>query len=61
MRMGPAAEKGAALKEYGIDLTERASQGKLDPVIGRQEAISRTVQVLSRRTKNNPVCRVVRV
>jgi len=44
-----------ALKKYGIDLTERAQQGKLDPVIGRDEEIRRTMQVLSRRTKNNPV------
>ena len=41
-------------KEYGIDLTERAKQGKLDPVIGRDEEIRRTIQILSRRTKNNP-------
>jgi ATP-dependent Clp protease ATP-binding subunit ClpA len=38
-------EKGAALKEYGIDLTERAAQGKLDPVIGREEIVRRTIQV----------------
>ncbi|MBX3115108.1 MAG: ATP-dependent chaperone ClpB [Fimbriimonadaceae bacterium] len=44
-----------ALEKYGIDLTERARQGKLDPVIGRNEEIRRVVQVLSRRTKNNPV------
>ncbi|MEO1717368.1 MAG: AAA family ATPase [Planctomycetota bacterium] len=44
-----------ALKKYGIDLTERAQQGKLDPVIGRDDEIRRTMQVLSRRTKNNPV------
>ncbi len=44
-----------ALKKYGIDLTERAQQGKLDPVIGRDEEIRRCMQVLSRRTKNNPV------
>ncbi|KAJ3343223.1 chaperone ATPase hsp78 [Gonapodya sp. JEL0774] len=50
-----AREKGAALKEYGIDLTLLASEGKLDPVIGREEEIRRTIQVLSRRTKNNPV------
>ena len=48
-------EKGAALKEYGVDLTERASKGQLDPVIGRAEQIRRTIQILSRRTKNNPV------
>ncbi len=44
-----------ALKKYAIDLTERAQQGKLDPVIGRDEEIRRTMQVLSRRSKNNPV------
>ncbi len=44
-----------ALEKYGIDLTERARQGKLDPVIGRNEEIRRVIQVLSRRTKNNPV------
>lgn len=44
-----------ALKRYATDLTERARNGKLDPVIGRDEEIRRTIQVLSRRTKNNPV------
>ncbi len=44
-----------ALKKYAIDLTEKAQQGKLDPVIGRDEEIRRCMQVLSRRTKNNPV------
>jgi ATP-dependent Clp protease ATP-binding subunit ClpB len=44
-----------ALKKYAIDLTQKAQQGKLDPVIGRDEEIRRTMQVLSRRTKNNPV------
>ncbi|OKL46727.1 ATP-dependent chaperone ClpB [Boudabousia marimammalium] len=44
-----------ALKKYGQDLTARAREGKLDPVIGRDEEIRRVVQVLSRRTKNNPV------
>ena len=44
-----------ALKRYARDLTEAASAGKLDPVIGRDEEIRRTIQVLSRRTKNNPV------
>ena len=48
-------KKGEALKEFGVDLTELAAQGKLDPVIGREEEIRRTIQVLSRRTKNNPV------
>ncbi|HEY8118509.1 MAG TPA: ATP-dependent chaperone ClpB [Methylophilaceae bacterium] len=44
-----------ALKKYTMDLTERARQGKLDPVIGRDDEIRRTIQVLQRRTKNNPV------
>ena len=44
-----------ALKKYGIDLIEKAQQGKIDPVIGRDEEIRRCMQVLSRRTKNNPV------
>jgi len=47
--------KFQALERYGIDLVERAQQGKLDPVIGRDNEIRRVVQVLSRRTKNNPV------
>ncbi len=51
-----SAEEGYdALKKYARDLTEAARQGKLDPVIGRDEEIRRTIQVLSRRTKNNPV------
>jgi ATP-dependent Clp protease ATP-binding subunit ClpB len=48
-------DKFQALKKYGIDLVERAKQGKLDPVIGRDQEIRRVIQVLSRRTKNNPV------
>jgi ATP-dependent Clp protease ATP-binding subunit ClpB len=48
-------EKYQALERYGRDLTEAAAQGKLDPVIGRDDEIRRVVQVLSRRTKNNPV------
>jgi len=44
-----------ALEKYTIDMTERAEQGKLDPVIGRDDEIRRTIQVLQRRTKNNPV------
>src|SRR6478609_8841581 len=44
-----------ALKKYARDLTQAAREGKLDPVIGRDEEIRRTIQVLSRRTKNNPV------
>jgi ATP-dependent Clp protease ATP-binding subunit ClpB len=52
----PGAEGSfESLKKYGIDLTERARSGKLDPVIGRDEEIRRCMQVLSRRTKNNPV------
>jgi ATP-dependent Clp protease ATP-binding subunit ClpB len=52
----PAAEENRqALDKYTIDLTERAEQGKLDPVIGRDDEIRRTIQVLQRRTKNNPV------
>lgn len=50
-----AEENRQALGKYTIDLTERAEQGKLDPVIGRDEEIRRTIQVLQRRTKNNPV------
>ncbi len=48
-------EKYQALERYGRDLTEQARRGKLDPVIGRDEEIRRVIQVLSRRTKNNPV------
>ncbi len=44
-----------ALEQYGQNLTQKAREGKLDPVIGRAEEIRRTIQVLSRRTKNNPV------
>ncbi|MDX1422658.1 MAG: Clp protease N-terminal domain-containing protein, partial [Kiloniellales bacterium] len=52
----PSAEQGYdALKKYARDLTAVAREGKLDPVIGRDEEIRRTVQVLARRTKNNPV------
>ncbi len=50
-----AEDQRQALEKYTIDVTERAEQGKLDPVIGRDEEIRRTVQVLQRRTKNNPV------
>ncbi|MET0506545.1 MAG: Clp protease N-terminal domain-containing protein, partial [Luteibacter sp.] len=50
-----AEEQRQALEKYTIDLTERAEAGKLDPVIGRDEEIRRTIQVLQRRTKNNPV------
>ncbi|MFZ9040993.1 MAG: ATP-dependent chaperone ClpB [Ilumatobacteraceae bacterium] len=48
-------EKFAALEKYGQDLTARAAAGKIDPVIGRDDEIRRVIQVLSRRTKNNPV------
>lgn len=50
-----AEEQRQALEKYTLDLTERAEQGKLDPVIGRDDEIRRTIQVLQRRTKNNPV------
>jgi len=50
-----AEEQRQALQKYTIDLTERAEQGKLDPVIGRDDEIRRSIQVLQRRTKNNPV------
>ena len=50
-----AEDQRQALEKYTIDLTERAEQGKLDPVIGRDDEIRRSVQVLQRRTKNNPV------
>ncbi|QLI73276.1 Heat shock protein 78 [Metarhizium brunneum] len=52
--MGGEEEK-PALEQFGIDLTARAKDGKLDPVIGRDAEIQRTIQILSRRTKNNPV------
>lgn len=54
MNLGGEPEK-SALEQYGIDLTQRAKDGKLDPVIGRDAEIQRTCQILSRRTKNNPV------
>ncbi|HET9337743.1 MAG TPA: ATP-dependent chaperone ClpB [Casimicrobiaceae bacterium] len=55
--VGSAEAEGQreALKKYTIDLTERAREGKLDPVIGRDDEIRRTIQILQRRTKNNPV------
>ncbi len=55
--VGSAEAEGQrqALAKYTIDLTERASEGKLDPVIGRDDEIRRTIQILQRRTKNNPV------
>lgn len=54
MNVGGEPEK-PALEQYGVDLTARAKDGKLDPVIGRDAEIHRTIQILSRRTKNNPV------
>jgi len=50
-----AEDTRQALQKYTIDLTERAEQGKLDPIIGRDDEIRRTIQILQRRTKNNPV------
>ncbi|CAM9974988.1 unnamed protein product, partial [Chrysoparadoxa australica] len=61
VRKGRTADTATAedtyesLKKYTLDLTERAREGKIDPIIGRDEEIRRTMQVLSRRTKNNPV------
>ena len=59
-KAGPIISRSAennydALLKYGVDFTERAEQGKLDPVIGRDDEIRRAIQILSRRTKNNPV------
>ncbi|KFA62678.1 hypothetical protein S40285_06988 [Stachybotrys chlorohalonatus IBT 40285] len=54
MNLGNEEEK-PALEQFGVDLTARARDGKLDPVIGRDSEIQRTIQILSRRTKNNPV------
>ena len=59
-KTGPVQSRGAetmydALLKYGIDFTEQAREGKLDPVIGRDDEIRRAIQILSRRTKNNPV------
>lgn len=51
---GGAKEKNSALEAYSMDLTQMAREGKLDPVIGREDEIQRVVQILSRRTKNNP-------
>ena len=55
MDMSGEDEQKSALEQYGVDLTAQAKAGKLDPVIGRDSEIHRTIQVLSRRTKNNPV------
>ncbi len=54
-RQGNATGKASALKAFGRDLTELAKNGELDPVIGRQKEINRVIQILCRRTKNNPV------
>jgi ATP-dependent Clp protease ATP-binding subunit ClpB len=54
-QQAPAEDEQSPLERFGRDLTEMAEQGKLDPVIGRDEEIRRVIQVLSRRTKNNPV------
>lgn len=59
-KTGPAISRSTekmydALLKYGIDFTEQAEEGKLDPVIGRDDEIRRAIQILSRRTKNNPV------
>ena len=48
-------ERGAALRNYGTNLTREVAQGKLDPVIGRETEVQRVVQILGRRTKNNPI------
>ena len=53
--MNQTNEKFEALSRYAKDVTQLANEGKLDPVIGRDEEIRRTIQVLSRRTKNNPI------
>jgi len=56
--MNPGGQQpapGETLKQYGVDLTDMAREGKLDPVIGRHSEIRRTLQILARRTKNNPV------
>jgi ATP-dependent Clp protease ATP-binding subunit ClpB len=50
-----ADEKLESLSKYGIDLTQRAAEGKLDPVIGREEEVSRVMQILIRKSKNNPI------
>ena len=49
-----SGKKKSALEKYGRDLTKAASQGEIDPVIGRKNEIERVIQILSRRTKNNP-------
>lgn len=54
LNLGQEPQPGESLKKYSIDLTQLAKEGKLDPVIGRDDEIRRTIQILSRRTKNNP-------
>ena len=54
-KKGKPASKTPALDSFGIDLTQLAVEKKLDPVIGREDVIERVIQVLTRRTKNNPV------
>src|SRR5690606_1175203 len=51
----PRSKNTPTLDSFGRDLTEMAEEGKLDPIIGREEEIQRVIQILSRRTKNNPV------
>ncbi len=55
MQYQPPQEEGNPLEKYAVNLTQKARQGKLDPVIGRNEEIRRVMQILARRTKNNPV------
>lgn len=55
MNYQPAEDQGSALEKYSINLTKQAKEGKLDPIIGRDDEIRRVIQILSRRTKNNPV------
>lgn len=55
MNYQPPENQGNPLEKYTIDLTKKAKEGKIDPVIGRDEEIRRVIQILSRRTKNNPV------
>ncbi|MGB3508732.1 MAG: ATP-dependent Clp protease ATP-binding subunit [Microcoleaceae cyanobacterium] len=52
---GPGGKKAVTLEEFGTDLTKLAAEGKLDPIVGREREIERMIQVLGRRTKNNPV------
>ena len=54
-KSGPSSKRSGVLAEFGTDLTDLAAEGKLDPVIGRAQEIERVVQILGRRTKNNPV------